>query len=43
MHAKSALDAITTQQIQALLDDSMQRNARFFDDEYEKLDNGRKT
>lgn len=34
----ATLNAIRTQQIQAILDNSMQRNARFFDDEYEKLD-----
>ena len=33
-----ALDTIRTQQIQAILDDCMQRNARFFDEESDKLD-----
>jgi len=33
-----ALDSIRTQQIRAILDDCMQRNARFFDEETDKLD-----
>ncbi len=34
-----SLESIKTLQIEAILDDCMKRNARFFDDEYEKLDN----
>ena len=34
----AALDSIQTGQREAILDDCMKRNARFFDDEYEKLD-----
>jgi ERCC4-related helicase len=34
----AALDSIRTGQREAILDDCMKRNARYFDDEYEKLD-----
>ena len=34
----AALNTIRTGQREAILDDCMKRNARYFDDEYEKLD-----